>query len=117
MHETGKAGAGMAEPPKHHAMPKEEREWFEERGFVGEMDIDEFCVRLERAHHEAIHGGGDWRLGRTWPREWNRMIMKALRDAEARTGQMLTRKEVLEIVAERMKEYKIPMSFTRGRGR
>ncbi|PTL74887.1 DUF2380 domain-containing protein, partial [Vitiosangium sp. GDMCC 1.1324] len=43
MHETGKAGAGMAEPPRHHVMPKEFREWFEKRGFTGEMDIDEFC--------------------------------------------------------------------------
>jgi len=28
------------------------------------MDIDNFCVRLEQAQHEAIHGGGNWRLGR-----------------------------------------------------
>ncbi|MCY1073788.1 DUF2380 domain-containing protein [Archangium lansingense] len=60
MRVTGKAGAGMAEPPRHHVLPKEFREWFEKRGFTGEMDIDEFCVRLEQAHHEAIHGGGSW---------------------------------------------------------
>ncbi|WP_083682746.1 DUF2380 domain-containing protein [Archangium sp. Cb G35] len=116
MHVTGKAGAGMAEPPRHHVMPKEFREWFEKRGFTGEMDIDEFCVRLERAHHEAIHGGGDWRLGRTWPGEWNRMIMETLLEAETTVGQMLTRNEVLKIVAERMKLYRIPMSFTPWRG-
>ena len=46
MHETGRAGAGMAEPPRHHVMPKEFREWFEKRGFTGEMDIDQFCVGL-----------------------------------------------------------------------
>lgn len=117
MHETGRAGAGMGEPPKHHVLPREHREWFEKRGFTGDMDIDQFCVRIDQASHEAIHGGGDWRLGRLWPKEWNRMIMKALRDTEARTGRMLTRNEVLEIVAERMEEYKLPMSFTPGRGR
>jgi hypothetical protein len=117
MHETGKAGAGMAEPPRHHVLPKEFREWFEKRGFTGEMDIDQFCVKLERAHHEALHGGGNWKLGRTWPGEWNRMIMKALRDAEIDAGRMLTRNEVLEVVTERMKEYMIPMNFIRWSGR
>ncbi len=102
----------MSEPPRHHVMPKEFREWFEKRGFTGEMDVDEFCVKLEQAHHEAIHGGGNWKLGRTWPGEWNRMIMKALQDAESRLGRLLTRNEVLDIVAERMKVYKIPMNFT-----
>jgi hypothetical protein len=117
MHETGRAGAGMGEPPKHHVLPREHREWFEKRGFTGDMDIDQFCVRMERASHEAIHGGGDWKLGRTWPGEWNRMIMKALGDAEFRLGRMLMRDQVLDIVAERMKVYKIPMNFTRWSGR
>ena len=113
MRVTGKAGAGMAEPPRHHVMPQEFREWFEKRGFTGEMDIDQFCVKLEQAHHQAIHGGGNWKLGRTWPGEWNRMIMEALRRAEAEAGRMLTRNEVLEIVAERMEVYEIPMNFIR----
>jgi hypothetical protein len=117
MHETGRAGAGMGEPPKHHVLPREHREWFEKRGFTGDMDIDQFCVRMERASHEAIHGGGNWRLGRLWPGEWNRIIMEALREAEVTAGRMLTRKEILKIVAERMKVYKIPMNFTPGRGR
>ncbi|WP_395828539.1 DUF2380 domain-containing protein [Archangium violaceum] len=116
MRVTGKAGAGMAEPPEHHVMPKEFREWFEKRGFTGEMDIDQFCVKLEQAHHEAIHGGGDWKLGRTWAGEWNRMIMDALYQAEAKVGRMLTRNEVLDIVAYRMRRYGVPMEFTRGRG-
>nr|WP_240672656.1 DUF2380 domain-containing protein [Corallococcus coralloides] len=117
MHQTGRAGAGMSDAPKHHVLPQEHREWFERRGFKGDMDIDQFCVRMERAHHEAIHGGGDWKLGRTWPGEWNRLIMKALRDAEARAGRMLTRNVVLRIVGENMKVYEIPMNFTPGRGR
>lgn len=115
MHETGRAGAGMGEAPKHHVLPREHREWFEQRGFTGDMDIDRFCVRMERASHEAIHGGGDWRLGRLWPGEWNRMIMKVLGEAEEEVGRMLTRNEVLEIVAREMGRYKIPMSFVSGR--
>jgi hypothetical protein len=112
MRVTGRAGAGMAEPPKHHVLPREFREWFEKRGFTGDMSIDQFCVRMERASHEAIHGGGDWRLGRTWPGEWNRMIMKALLDAEVQAGRMLTRNAILKVVAKNMRDYKIPMNFT-----
>jgi hypothetical protein len=117
MRETGRAGAGMAARPKHHVMPGEHREWFERRGFTGDMDIDEFCVRLEQAHHEAVHGGGDWRLGRTWPGEWNRMIMEALLKAEAKAARRLTRSEILNIVAENMQDYGIPMKFVSGRRR
>ncbi|WP_370038112.1 DUF2380 domain-containing protein [Corallococcus sp. AB045] len=117
MQVTGRAGAGMSDAPTHHVLPQEHREWFERRGFKGDMDIDQFCVRLEQAHHEAIHGGGNWKLGRTWPGEWNRMIMDALLKAEAKAGRMLTRNEVLDIVADRMKDYRIPMSFTTGRRR
>ncbi|MCP3105164.1 DUF2380 domain-containing protein [Myxococcus sp. K15C18031901] len=116
MHVTNKAKAGMPEAPKHHVLPKEHREWFEQRGFTGDLDIDQFCVRLEQAHHEAIHGGGNWRLGRTWPGEWNQLVMRALRNAELRAGRMLTSREVLEIVAERMTDYRVPMNFSSGRG-
>jgi len=117
MHQTGRAGAGMGERPQHHVLPQEHREWFKQRGFTGDMDIDRFCVELEEAHHQAIHGGGNWRLGRTWPEEWNRMIMKVLRDAETRARRRLTPNEVLAIVAERMNRYDIPISFTSWRGR
>lgn len=117
MRVTGRAGAGMSEPPRHHVLPKEFREWFERRGFTGEMDINRFCVEMQQAHHEAIHGGGNWKLGRTWPGEWNRMIMKILRDSEDATGQMLTRNEVLDVVAGYMKRYDLPMNFVAWRGR
>ena len=117
MHVTGKAGAGMSEAPKHHVLPKEHREWFEQRGFKGDMDIDQFCVRLEQAHHEAIHGGGNWKLGRMWPDGWNRRIMRALQDAEVSAGRPLTRDAILKIVGKNMKAYDIPMNFTPGRSR
>ena len=111
MRQTSRVGAGMAGPPRHHVLPREYRAWFEQRGFTGEMNIDQFCVEMEQASHEAIHGGGNWRLGRTWPGEWNRMIINALYDAETATGRMLTRSEILKIVAHRMRIYNIPMSF------
>ncbi|WP_420821850.1 DUF2380 domain-containing protein [Pyxidicoccus caerfyrddinensis] len=117
MRETGRAGAGMSEAPKHHVLPQERRAWFEQRGFTGDMDIDHFCVRLEQAQHEAIHGGGDWRLGRTWPKEWNQMIMSILRDAETAAGRMLTRDAILRLVAREMRRYGIPMNFIPGRRR
>ncbi|WP_242589119.1 DUF2380 domain-containing protein [Corallococcus macrosporus] len=117
MHVTGKAGAGMSDAPKHHVLPREHREWFEQRGFKGDMDIDQFCVRLEQAHHEAIHGGGDWRLGRMWPDEWNRMIMRSLRDAETAAGRRLTRNAILKLVAREMERYSVPANFTPWSGR
>ncbi|WP_375770540.1 TIGR02269 family lipoprotein [Archangium gephyra] len=114
MRVTDRAGAGMAESPRHHVMPKEFREWFEKRGFTVEMDIDQFCVKLEQAHHQAIHGGGNWKLGRTWPDEWNQMIMTVLRQAESKAGRMLTPDAILKLVAREMKRYKIPMNFVPG---
>jgi hypothetical protein len=117
MRVTGKTGAGMADPPRHHVMPKEFREWFEKRGFTGKMRIDWFCVTLQQPHHQAIHGGGNWKLGRKWRGEWNQMIMKVLRDAEVDAGRMLTRNEILKIVAGYMKLYDIPMNFVRCRGK
>ncbi|OJH37103.1 DUF2380 domain-containing protein [Cystobacter ferrugineus] len=115
MRVTGRAGAGMNEPPRHHVLPKEFRAWFEKRGFTGEMDIDRFCVEMEQAHHQAIHGGGSWRLGRTWPDEWNQMIMSVLSQAEAKAGRMLTPNAILKLVAREMRRYKIPMNFVPGR--
>jgi hypothetical protein len=117
MRETGKAGAGMAEPPRHHVLPQEYREWFEKRGFTGAMDIDQFCVEMEQASHEAIHGGGDWSMGRAWPGEWNRMTMDILLKAESEAGQMLTPNTILKLVAREMRRYRIPMNFVPGRGR
>ncbi|WP_244224934.1 DUF2380 domain-containing protein [Corallococcus sicarius] len=116
MQVTGRAGAGMSDAPKHHVLPQEHRKWFEQRGFKGDMDIDQFCIRLEQAHHEAIHGGGNWKLGRTWSGEWNQFLMHELLKAEARAGRMLTRDAVLKLVAKHMKDYKLPMNFVSWRG-
>lgn len=72
---------------------------------------------MQRRRWSEKRGPLHWKLGRTWPGEWNRMIMKALRDAETSTGRMLTRNEVLTLVAKSMRDYRIPMNFTPWRGR
>jgi hypothetical protein len=61
---TNTTGAGAARAPRHHVLPKEHREFFEDRGFKGDLDIDNFTVELETAHHQAQHGGGNWKLAR-----------------------------------------------------
>jgi len=45
------------------------------------------------------------------------MLMRSLKKAEAEVGRALTRNEILDIVAERMRFYDIPMNFTPGRRR
>jgi hypothetical protein len=113
MYETGKAGIGAAEKPRHHVMPKEERVWFEDHGFKGDLDIDQFTVELEQSHHEAIHGGGKWRLGRKTEFEWNKRVMTELRNAESRLagGKKLTAEQTIRIVEKLMKEYRIPIDY------
>jgi hypothetical protein len=111
MHATGRSGAGMARPPRHHVMPKEERKWFEDRGMTGDLDIDQFTVEMDEAEHQALHGGGNWRLGRTWPGEWNQRIMTVLRRAESTLGRRLRPDEILDRVAEEMRANDIPMDF------
>ncbi|AGC48030.1 hypothetical protein MYSTI_06757 [Myxococcus stipitatus DSM 14675] len=108
------AGANRPEAPKHHVLPREHREWFEQRGFKGDTDIDQFCVQLEQPRPEATPGSRDWKLGHTWPGEWNRLVMQALREAELTAGRRLTRGEVLHLVAGRMKEHKVPRTFVTG---
>jgi hypothetical protein len=110
MHETGRRGAGMSRSPRHHIFPQEGRlrRWFAERGFT---DIDNFCVELDEATHQAIHGGGNWRLGRTWPNEWNSRIMRELESAEASAGRMLTRDEIILVGQQLMDEYEIVKPF------
>jgi hypothetical protein len=113
-HDTGKAGAGMAEKPKHHVFPQAEKlkKWFEDRGFKGEWSIDEFAVELEGASHEAIHGGGNYKLGTTTGWDWNSRVMSELYKAEAKLGgPKISRDEIFGIVLRLMREYEIPQHF------
>jgi hypothetical protein len=99
---------------QHHVFGQELRSFFEERGFVGDRNIDNFCVEIDRATHEAIHGGGDWRLGRReWEGEWNRRIVRDIVDRERLYGRKLTFEEVMDIGLTMLKERGLPTSFVR----
>jgi hypothetical protein len=109
--EVSAVRAGVSRLPRHHVLPQEHRAWFEERGFVGDLDIDNFTVELQRSTHEAIHGGGDWRLGRTWPDEWNQRVMRELVATEKALGRRLSSGEVFEVVGQAMKGAGIDPNF------
>ncbi len=103
--------AGMSRLPRHHVLPQEHRPWFEARGFTGRQNIDRFTVKMGAGPHQAIHGGGNWRLGRTWKNEWNRRIMRELTQAEQRLGRQLTVREIWTTTTRLMREYRIPREF------
>ena len=89
-------GAGVARAPRHHVLPQEHRKFFEERGFKGDLDIDHFTVELETAHHQAQHGGGNWKLAKQkWDGEWNKFVMKRLEDREGGPRRRMTVTEIL----------------------
>jgi hypothetical protein len=108
---TNTSGAGAARAPRHHVLPQEDRPFFEQRGFTGDLDIDNFTVELEAAHHQAQHGGGNWRMGRTWPGEWNKYVMSELRSQEQRLGRRLTSAEIMREIERLMKRRDIPVRF------
>lgn len=94
---------GFARPPRHHIFPQAEESWFSNRG----VSIDDYTVELSEAMHQAIHGGGNWRLGKISPDEWNSNIMNVLRRAEGRKGSLLTADEILAIGLERLRYYRL----------
>jgi hypothetical protein len=114
MREVTAREAGMANKPKHHVFPQEHRAWFEERGFVGERDIDNFTVQLDEATHQAIHGGGNWKLARKeWDGEWNKIVMRELMGEERRLGRKLTFDEAKTRVEKIMARYAISTNYVK----
>jgi hypothetical protein len=112
MREVTAREAGIAAQPKHHVFPQQHRAWFEERGFVGERNIDNFTVQLDEATHQAIHGGGNWRLARKeWSGEWNRKVMTSLTEYEKSLGRKLTFEEIKGRVEKLMEEYGVPFEY------
>lgn len=107
VNEVSRYRAGLNRNPRHHLFPQEYRSWFKSRGF----DVDKVTVELEEAIHQAIHGGGNWRLGRTWDGEWNRQIMGRLTAREAALGRELTPKEIFTIGYGMARQYKLPRDF------
>lgn len=119
--ERNAQGAGLFNVDKHHVFPQEKRAWFEKRGMKGKDDIDNFTVKLEKAEHQAQHGGGDWRLARKeWAAEYNRLAMKRLHDAEAAKrikvkskSAMLNADEIKQVIFKVMEERSIPRAFVK----
>jgi hypothetical protein len=113
---TNTTGAGAARTPRHHVLPQEHRQFFEERGFTGDLDIDNFTVELETAHHQAQHGGGNWQMGREWLGEWNKFVMKRLEKREGKLRRRMTVAEIIREVEVLMKDREIPIRFVPYRG-
>jgi hypothetical protein len=113
--ETGKTGAGMQAKPKHHIFPQDPglRQFWIDHKFIGKWDIDEFTVELEVDHHQAIHGGGNYKIAKASGFDWNSKIMAELRKAEERLRppRLLTREECLKIAKGLMKQYGIAEKF------
>jgi hypothetical protein len=105
---TSARGAGVTQSgltERHHVLPREHKEWFQEHGFPGN-DIDAYCVQLDIPDHQALHGGGNHHLGRAWKNEWNKKVRQKLeaedRHSQRRRGRKLNREEVLRIIRKLM---------------
>lgn len=83
MHVGNANQAGVVQPPQHHVFPQEQRAWFKARG----LEIDQYCVNVDQALHEAIH-----KLG------WNEKVMTLMRDTEKAKGKKLTPAEMIAAV-------------------
>lgn len=96
---------GGVRDPRHHGFPQEHRAFFEDRG----IEIDDYTFQIPSAEHEALHGGGDWRLGReAWDDELNRQIMKRIEITEGIEGRQLTPDELLDILDQQLDWAQIP---------
>jgi len=91
-------------------------QFFEERGFTGDLGIDNFTVEFETAHHQAQHGGGNWVEGRKWLGEWNKLVMNRLERREEQLGRRMTVAEIMKEVELLMKAREIPVRFVPYRG-
>jgi hypothetical protein len=70
-----------------------------------------FTIELEEAAHQALHGGGDWRLGRTWPEEWNRKLMSVLQQRERLLRRKLSVEEILAQARDLLQRRRIDQPF------
>jgi hypothetical protein len=79
------------------------------------IDIDDFAIEMDEAFHQAIHGGGNWRLAARigWTRSWNRNMLTALKDATRRAQGRLTPDEIIKVGREQMEAYGITGKFVR----
>jgi hypothetical protein len=112
---------GLHNTDKHHVFPQERRAWFKKRGMVGANDIDNFTVLMDKAMHQAEHGGGDWQQARrVWADEYNRRVMHELESLEAAKRNtlgdpkaLLTPAEIVQAVFALLDQRKIPKDFVK----
>jgi hypothetical protein len=100
IHPTTPYRGGFARPPRHHIFPQAERAWFAERG----IDIDKYTIQIAEARHQALHGGGNWKLGKMSPDEWNGRLMRDLQFAETRKGGFLDIDEILALGKKQLED-------------
>ncbi len=95
--------------PQHHVFPQnaKSKAWFKARG----LDVHDYAVNMYQGQHGALHGGGNWILGKTWKKEWNNEIMRRLTTAEKvqlkAGGSTLTVEQIEKIGRKMMKDYGI----------
>jgi hypothetical protein len=92
MHVGNAVQAGVQKSPQHHVLPQEKRAWFAAFG----VNVDEFCVNVDQAHHEALHKMG-----------WNDQIMVAMEEAKAAANGKLTPKLIEKTARKLMATFKI----------
>jgi hypothetical protein len=90
------------------------RDWFADHG----IDIDDYTIELDRATHEAIHGGGDWKLAREkcdgeWNREMKKRITRFEHELRRTEGRDMTKDEILSIAQTMLEQRNLPSEFVR----
>ena len=103
--EASAARAGVVALPRHHVFPQQHRAFFQARGFVGRRSIDRYTLELDQATHEAIHGGGNWWLARSWGGAWNNQIMTRIGQQEQFLGRPLTFGETMKVGGGMTRDY------------
>lgn len=83
---------------RHHYFPQElERSgFFQARGFRN-GEIHEYTSEFSQGDHQALHGGGNYRLAKQhWPEgSWNERFKMDTSNIEAELGRKMTREELL----------------------
>lgn len=95
---------------RHHWFPRElDREGFyAERGFATD-EIDEYTSEFSQGEHQALHGGGDYKLAKEhWPEgSWNEKLRMEHDKMERDLGRRLTREELLEHNLDMRRQFKV----------
>lgn len=101
--------AGMV-PDRHHHFPQElERSGFyQERGFA-KGEIHEYTSEFAQGDHQALHGGGNYKLAKEhWPEgTWNERFKMDTANIEAALRRKMTREELLAYNMKLRKQFNV----------